>query len=59
VSLTVGETFADPPLGSVLFAASRALPFGLDACSFFGSAALLTGMPPACRPGHGRPQLLP
>jgi MFS family permease len=45
VSLTVGETFAGPPLGSVLFAASRALPFGLDACSFFGSAALLTGLP--------------
>jgi MFS family permease len=31
VSLTVGETFVGPPLGSVLF--------GLDACSFFGSAA--------------------
>src|SRR5215469_2951516 len=45
VSLTVGETFAGPPLGSALFAASRALPFGLDACSFFGSAALLTGVP--------------
>jgi MFS family permease len=45
VSLTLGETFAGPPLGSVLFAASRALPFGLDACSFFGSAALLTGLP--------------
>jgi MFS family permease len=45
VSLTVGETFAGPPLGSVLFAASRALPFGLDACSFFGSAALLAGLP--------------
>jgi len=45
VSLTVGETFAGPPLGSVLFAASRALPFGLDACSFFGSAALLAGVP--------------
>jgi len=34
VSLTVGETFAGPPLGSVLFAASRALPFGLDAFEF-------------------------
>jgi MFS family permease len=45
VSLTLGETFAGPPLGSVLFAASRALPFGLDACSFFGSAALLAGLP--------------
>ncbi len=45
VSLTVGETFAGPPLGSVLFAVTRALPFGLDACTFFGSAALLTGLP--------------
>jgi MFS family permease len=50
VSLTVGETFAGPPLGSVLFAASRALPFGLDACSFFGSAALLTGLPRRASP---------
>jgi MFS family permease len=45
VSLTVGETFAGPPLGSALFAASRALPFGLDAFTFFGSAALLAGLP--------------
>jgi MFS family permease len=45
VSLTVGETFVGPPLGSVLFAVSRALPFGLDAASFFGSAALVSGLP--------------
>jgi MFS family permease len=45
VSLTVGETFAGPPVGSVLFAVSRALPFGLDAASFVGSAALLAGLP--------------
>jgi MFS family permease len=61
VSLTVGETFAGPPLGSVLFAASRALPFGLDACSFFGSAALLTGLPrrssPATAPAPMRAQI--
>jgi len=61
VSLTVGETFAGPPLGSVLFAASRALPFGLDACSFFGSAALLTGLPqqasPATAPAPMRTQI--
>jgi hypothetical protein len=61
VSLTVGETFAGLPLGSVLFAASRALPFGLDACSFFGSAALLTGLPrrasPATAPGPMRAQI--
>ena len=61
VSLTVGETFAGPPLGSVLFAASQALPFGLDACSFFGSAALLTGLPrrasPATAPAPMRAQI--
>jgi MFS family permease len=45
VSLTVGETFVGPPLGSLLFAASRALPFGLDAGSFAASAAVLSGLP--------------
>ena len=45
VGLTVGETFLGPPVGSVLFALSRGLPFGLDSCSFFGSAALLVGLP--------------
>jgi MFS family permease len=45
VSLTVGETFLGPPAGSVLFAVTRALPFGLDAGSFAVSAALLAGLP--------------
>ena len=45
VSLTVGETFLGPPAGSLLFAAAAALPFGLDAASFAGSAALLTRLP--------------
>ena len=45
VSLTVGESFLGPPIGSLLFAASAALPFGLDAGSFAGSAALLAGLP--------------
>jgi predicted MFS family arabinose efflux permease len=45
VSLTVGETFAGPPLGSVLFAALRALPFGAGAGAFAGSALLLSGLP--------------
>jgi MFS family permease len=45
VSLTVGETFVGPPIGSLLFAVGRALPFGLDAGSFFASAALLSGLP--------------
>jgi len=45
VSLTVGESFLGPPVGSLLFAAAAALPFGLDAVSFAGSAALLGGLP--------------
>jgi len=49
VSLTVGESFLGPPAGSLLFAAAAALPFGLDAGSFAGSAALLAALP---RTGH-------
>src|SRR5580693_4851922 len=49
VSLTVGESFLGPPVGSLLFAAAAALPFGLDAASFAGSAALLARLP---RTGH-------
>jgi MFS family permease len=45
ISLTVGESFLGPPAGSLLFAAAAALPFGLDAASFAGSAALLAGLP--------------
>jgi MFS family permease len=45
VSLTAGESFLGPPLGSLLFAAAAALPFGLDAASFAGSAALLAALP--------------
>ncbi len=45
ISLTVGESFLGPPVGSLLFAAAAALPFGLDAGSFAGSAALLAGLP--------------
>ena len=45
VSLTVGESFLGPPVGSLLFAAAAALPFGLDSASFAGSAALLARLP--------------
>jgi MFS family permease len=45
IALTIGETFAGPPIGSVLFAVRAALPFGLDAVSFAGSAALLATLP--------------
>lgn len=49
VSLTVGESFLGPPAGSLLFAVAAALPFGLDAASFAGSAALVARLP---RTGH-------
>jgi MFS family permease len=45
ISLTIGESFLGPPAGSLLFAAAAALPFGLDAASFAGSAALLSRLP--------------
>jgi MFS family permease len=45
ISLTVGESFLGPPAGSLLFAAAAALPFGLDAASFAGSAALVSTLP--------------
>jgi len=54
VSLTLGETFLGPPLGSVLFAVARALPFGLDAGSFAASAAVLSGLPRRSAAAGGR-----
>lgn len=51
IVLTIGETFVGPPLGSALFAVRAALPFGLDALSFAGSAALLAGLPRTGKPG--------
>src|SRR5580704_8241482 len=59
VSLTVGETLLGPPAGSLLFAAAAALPFGLDAVSFAGSAALLARLPrtgDAARREAGQPR---
>ena len=55
VSLTVGESFLGPPVGSLLFAAAAALPFGLDAASFAGSAALLARLPRTSQ-GTGLPK---
>ncbi|HWC81886.1 MAG TPA: MFS transporter [Pseudonocardiaceae bacterium] len=43
--LTVGAQFLGPPVGSLLFAVAAGLPFGLDALSFAGSAALLATLP--------------
>jgi len=55
IVLTIGETFVGPPLGSALFAVRAALPFGLDALSFAGSAALLAGLPRTGKPGAAQP----
>ncbi len=40
-----GQLFVGPPIGSLLFAGAAALPFGVDAVSFAGSAALLATLP--------------
>jgi MFS family permease len=45
ISLTVGESFLGPPVGSLLFAAAAALPFSLDAASFAASSALVATLP--------------
>jgi MFS family permease len=42
---TIGEQFAGPPLGSLLFAARAALPFVLDAVTFAMSSGLLARLP--------------
>lgn len=42
---TTGQQFAGPPLGSLLFAVSAALPLTLDAVTFALSAALLATLP--------------
>lgn len=42
---TIGQLFLGPPLGSLLFAVSAALPFGLDVGSFALSASLLATLP--------------
>jgi MFS family permease len=59
IGLTVGESFAGPPVGSLLFAAAAALPFGLDAASFAGSAALVATLPrsPTNRQHTDRPKM--
>ncbi|NED54616.1 MFS transporter [Micromonospora aurantiaca] len=48
---TFGRSLAGPPLGAAAFAASRVLPFGLDAGSFLLSAALVSRLPsPPAKP---------
>ncbi|SFW79592.1 MFS transporter [Amycolatopsis australiensis] len=42
---TITGQFAGPPLGSLLFGVTAALPFGLDAVSFAVSAAVVATLP--------------
>ncbi|NMO54767.1 MFS transporter [Actinoplanes sp. TBRC 11911] len=42
---STANTFAGPPLGSLLFGVAAALPFGLDAATFAVSAAVLRKLP--------------
>jgi MFS family permease len=42
---TIANTFIGPPLGSVLLLAAFALPFFVDAASFFAAAALVAAIP--------------
>ena len=61
----VANTFAGPPLGSLLLAVSFALPFLVDAASFFAAAALVAMIPGSFRadrpedaePAHWRAEL--
>jgi MFS family permease len=50
-----GQLFIGPPIGSLLFAAAVALPFGVDAGSFALSAGLLATLPRRPRAGGPRP----
>jgi MFS family permease len=50
----IGGSFLGPPAGAALFAIAPFAPFGVDAISFAGSAALLRGLPVA-HPSRGRP----
>ena len=52
---TTARTFVGPPVGSLLFAVSAVLPFGLDAASFAVSAALLAKLPRHPRPASAAP----
>lgn len=45
----VANTFVGPPLGSLLIGAAFALPFFVDAASFFAAAALVSLVPGAFR----------
>lgn len=47
---TIGQQFVGAPIGGLLMAVAVAAPFGLDALTFAGSAALLLALPRLGRP---------
>jgi MFS family permease len=57
---TASNQFLGPLIGSALFSVARAVPFAVDAASFYASSGLLRSLrattPPAAR-GAGRPKL--
>lgn len=53
-SQVTGQFFLGPPVGSLLFAVSPALPFVVDTVSFAGSAALLARLPRTPAPARDR-----
>lgn len=54
---TIGQLVLGPPVGSLLFAVTVALPFGMDAGSFALSAALLATLPRRRSPQVEHPPL--
>jgi MFS family permease len=55
----IANTFIGPPLGSLLLIASFALPFFLDAASFFAAAALVASIPGSFRAERSSPDTSP
>lgn len=53
-SYTVCVQLIGPPIGAVLFVAGSALPFGLDAVTFFAAAALVARMSSVGTPSSGQ-----
>lgn len=51
---TAANQFVGPLLGSALFPLARAVPFALDAVSFYVSAGLLTSLRITCRPAASK-----
>jgi predicted MFS family arabinose efflux permease len=57
-TFTIGNQFLAKPLGAYLFVTAAALPFGLDAFTFFAAAALVAAMRPVPGPAPRPPTRL-